>query len=128
MYMIVNTEKTFEQACEALNAAVLAIPFGVLHVHDLGATLRSKGFEFRDECRVFEVCGPGAASTILAADMRLNMALPCRVSVFSEQGQVKIGMIEPSHLLGGLTDDPAVSHVAAKVQQQLITAIEQAAH
>lgn len=127
MYYVMNTEKPFEQACEALNAAVVAIPFGVLHVHDLGATLRSKGFEFAEECRVFEVCGPGVASQVLAADMRLNMALPCRISVFTEQGQVKIGMIEPVHLLSCLTDDAAIKAVASEVQAKLTQAIDQAA-
>ncbi|SFR62587.1 DUF302 domain-containing protein [Thiomicrospira sp. ALE5] len=127
MYYVLNTGKTFEQACEALNAAVVAIPFGVLHVHDLGATLRSKGFDFAEECRVFEVCSPAAASKVLAADMHLNMALPCRISVFTEQGQVKIGMIEPIQVLNMLSDDPAIKAVATDVQTKLSQAIEQAA-
>ncbi|WP_322787139.1 DUF302 domain-containing protein [Thiomicrospira cyclica] len=127
MYCVMTTEKTFEQACEALSITVTSIPFGVLHIHDLGATLRSKGFDFAEECRVFEVCGPGDASRVLAADMRLNMALPCRISVFTEQGQVKIGMIEPVYLLSCLTDDAAIQTVAAEVQAKLTRAIEQAA-
>lgn len=126
MYYVVETNKSFEQACEDLDAAVKAIPFGVLHVHDLAATLRAKGFDFNNDCRVFEVCGPGVASQLLAADMHLNMALPCRISVFKEDGQVKIGMIKPEGLLAMLTDDPMVAEVAAKVQTQLQNAIDQA--
>ena len=42
MYYIVQTGKTFIQASADLEAAVLRHGFGVLHVHDLGATLRSK--------------------------------------------------------------------------------------
>ena len=66
----------------------------MLHIHNLGATLRSKGIAFDGECRVFEICNPGQAAKVLSVDMRLNMALPCRVSVYSEQGKVKIG-VEP---------------------------------
>jgi len=44
-----------------------------------GATLRSKGIDFEEECRVFEVCNPVQAAKVLASDMRLNMALPCRI-------------------------------------------------
>ena len=43
MYHIVESGKSFEQAAIDLDAAVRRHQFGVLHVHDLGATLRGKG-------------------------------------------------------------------------------------
>jgi uncharacterized protein (DUF302 family) len=46
MYYIVESKKSFEQASTDLEAAVKNHKFGVLHVHDLGATLRSKGVEY----------------------------------------------------------------------------------
>ncbi|VAW47352.1 Protein of unknown function DUF302, partial [hydrothermal vent metagenome] len=93
MYYIVETNKSFEQATNDLEAAVKNHQFGVLHIHDLGGTLRSKGIEFAEECKVLEVCNPVKAAQVLEIDMRLNMALPCRISVYTENGQVKIGMI-----------------------------------
>jgi len=60
---------------------------------DLGATLRSKGLAFDEECKVFEVCNPGQAAKVLSIDMRLNMALSCRISVFTEKGKTKLGLI-----------------------------------
>jgi uncharacterized protein (DUF302 family) len=89
MYYIVDTPKPFEQAATDLEAAVKAHNFGVLHVHDLGNTLRSKGQAFTEQCKVFKVCNPGQAAKVLAADMRLNMALPCRISVFTEHGKTR---------------------------------------
>ena len=79
MYYMVETSKPFEQAAIDLDAAVKKHGFGVLHIHDLGNTLRSKGMAFDEQCRVFEVCNPAQAAKVLAADMRLNMALPCRI-------------------------------------------------
>lgn len=79
MYYIVETEKSFEQASVDLDSAVKWHGFGVLHVHDLGTTLRSKGISFGEQCGIFEVCNPGQAAKVLSTDMRLNMALPCRV-------------------------------------------------
>ena len=73
MYFIAESDKTFEQAASDLDAAVKRNGFGVLHVHDLGATLRSKGVEFAEQCKVFEVCNPVQAAKVMAADMRLNM-------------------------------------------------------
>ncbi len=70
------------QAVTDLEAAVVHHGFGVLNIHDLDTTLRSKGIAFEEVGKIFEVCNPGQATDVLAADMRLNMALPCRISVF----------------------------------------------
>ena len=99
MYYIVDTDKTFEDASAALEAEVKQLGFGVLHIHDLGKTLRSKGVAFAEECRVFEVCNPGQAAKVLAVDMQLNMALPCRISVYTEKGITRIGLIRPTQML-----------------------------
>ena len=48
MYYVVDTPKSFSQAAQDLDAAVKRNNFGVLHVHDLGLTLRSKGIDFSD--------------------------------------------------------------------------------
>lgn len=50
MYYIVETSKTIERAAADLDQAVKGEGFGVLYVHDLGATLRSKGVDFAEEC------------------------------------------------------------------------------
>src|SRR5690606_8191766 len=92
MHYIVETSKSVEDAARDLDAAVKRNRFGVLHVYDLQETLRSKGVELPAECRIFEVCNPQQAGKVLAADMTLNMALPCRVSVYGEGGRTKIGM------------------------------------
>ncbi len=126
MYYIAETSKSFEQAATDLNTAVKNHKFGVLHIHDLGKTLRSKGIEFAEECQVFEVCNPVKAAQVLDIDMRLNMALPCRISVYTEKGQVKIGMIEPAAMLAALSSDDQLITIAKEVEQTIITIIEEA--
>ena len=126
MYYIVESEKSFEQASIDLEAAVKRHQFGVLHVHDLGSTLRSKGVAFSDECKVFEVCNPGQAAKVMALDMRLNMALPCRISVYTEQGQTRIGLIKPAQMLAGLSQDPALLQIANEVEAQTLQMVNEA--
>ncbi|MDX8400140.1 MAG: DUF302 domain-containing protein [Gallionellaceae bacterium] len=126
MYYIVESNKSFEQAAEDLDAAVKRNKFGVLHVHDIGNTLRGKGVEFVNQCRVFEVCNPMQASKVMASDMRLNMALPCRISVYTEAGKTFIGMIKPSGILASLSQDPALAIVAREVEEQTILMIDEA--
>jgi uncharacterized protein (DUF302 family) len=125
-YYVVESNKPFARAAEDLVAAVGRHQFGVLHVHDLGVTLRSKGIAFDNECKVLEVCQPRQAAKVLATDMRLNMALPCRVSVWTEDGATRIGMIEPEQMLAGLSGDPALSEVAKEVATTLRQAIDEA--
>jgi uncharacterized protein (DUF302 family) len=126
MYYIVDTDKSFSQASTDLDSAVKGLGFGVLHVHDLGGTLRSKGIAFDEECKIFEICNPGQAAKVLATDMRLNMALPCRISVFTEKGKTKIGLIKPVQMLSALSQDAALLQVAKEVEEKSIQMVDQA--
>ena len=126
MYYIVETDKSFAQASTDLDSAVKGLGFGVLHVHDLGGTLRSKGIAFDEECKIFEICNPGQAAKVLATDMRLNMALPCRISVFTEKGKTKIGLIKPVQMLSALSQDAALIQVAKEVEEKSIQMVDAA--
>ena len=126
MYYIVETGKTFDLAVADLESAVKNHGFGVLHVHDLGNTLRSKGIAFDEQCKVFEVCNPLQAARVLAADMRLNMALPCRISVFTENGKTKIGLIKPAPMLATLSGDATLLQVAKEVEEKTIPMVDEA--
>lgn len=126
MYYIADTDKPFDQAVADLETAVKNHQFGVLHIHDLGATLRSKGIAFDEDCKILEVCNPGQAAKVLAADMRLNMALPCRISVFTEKGKTRIGLIKPAEMLASLSQDAALAQVAKEVEAQTIRMIDEA--
>lgn len=127
MYYIVDSRKPFAKAVEDLDAAVKRHQFGVLHVHDLGNTLRSKGQEFAGECKVFEVCSPRHAAAVLATDLRMNTALPCRISVYTEGGRTRLGMIAPREMLAMLSNDPKLAAVAAEVDAATRKMIDEAA-
>ena len=126
MYYIVETGKTFNMAVADLESAVKNHGFGVLHVHDLGNTLRSKGIAFDEQCKVFEICNPLQAARVLATDMRLNMALPCRISVFTENGKTKIGLIKPAPMLATLSGDATLLQVAKEVEEKTILMVDEA--
>src|SRR5450759_212710 len=103
----VESTKSFEQAATALEAAV-------------------KGNAFAENCKVFEVCNPGQAAKVLSTDMRLNMALPCRISVYTEQGKTMIGMIKPGPMLAALSRDASLVKVAQEVEAKTKKMIEEA--
>jgi RNA polymerase-binding protein DksA len=127
MYYSATTTKSVADAARDLEASVKKHGFGVLHVHDLKDTLTRKGYPLAAECRIYEVCNPQQASKVLQRDMRLNAALPCRVSVFEDGGATRISTIRPSAMLGMLSQDPDLARVAAEVEATLGRIIDETA-
>lgn len=126
MFYIVESAKTVDAAARDLEEAVKRHKFGVLHIHNLKQTLESKGIAFGNECRIFEVCNPTQAVNVLNQDMALNMALPCRISVYQEGGKTKIGMIKPKEMLASLSSDPKLKVVAEEVETATMQMIDEA--
>jgi uncharacterized protein (DUF302 family) len=126
MKYIVETQKSVEQAAADLEVAVQRHHFGVLHTYDLQETLKKKGVDFPNACRIIEICNPQQANKVLTEDMELNLALPCRVSVYAENGTTKIGMIKPSGMLKSLNDSPTLSAIADEVEAAMIEMIDEA--
>jgi uncharacterized protein (DUF302 family) len=127
MKYIKETTKSVEQAVADLQAAFVRHKFGVLHIHNLQETLKKKGVDFPNACQILEICNPQTAKDVLMLDMELNMALPCRVSVYSENGKTKIGMIRPTVMLKALSDSPKLAVIAKDVEESIIAMIEEAA-
>lgn len=126
MKYIVTTNKSVEQAVEDLQAAVKDNNFGVLHIHNIKETLNKKGVDFTRECRILEVCNPQKAKEVLDNDMNMNIALPCRISVYQDNGDTKIGMIKPKALLAMLSDSEELAAIAAEVEEITTRIIDQA--
>lgn len=127
MYYTVESAKTFHEGCSALEKAVVHHGFGVLHTHDMGKILRSKGIPFSEECRIFEVCNPQKAAEVLNHDLRLNMILPCRISVYTQNGKTTFGLLKPVDMLRTLTQDSSLSEVAFAVEKALSRMVDEAA-
>ncbi len=58
--------------------------------------------------------------------MRLNMALPCRISVFTDHGKTNIGLLLPVQMLSALSQDPSLIEVANEVEAKTIQMIDEA--
>lgn len=127
MKYIVTTKHPVADTVSRLTDALMERKFGVLHVHDLHKTLNSKGVPFEPQCQVLEVCNPQQAAKVLSDDIDMNMALPCRISVYEKEGQTCIGMISPKQTLQLMSDSPQLAKVADEVEGVLVAAIDAAA-
>lgn len=120
-----ETRKSVDQVFADIEKACKAHGFGVLHHFDFRKTLEGKGFPLANECRVMEICDPGQASAVLAVDMALNMALPCRLSIYEDGGKTIVGMIPPTALLKIVSDDPRIQSAARQVEGTMERIIEE---
>ncbi len=128
----VTSTKVIDQVCEDLEKAVSNHKFGVLGVHNLTQTMANKGVKFDAECRIFEVCNPHKAKTVLEANLEISAALPCRISVFTTGDVVKLSAIKPTLLLNMFAGDDVQSAddlqaAADEVEEAMIGIMEEAA-
>jgi uncharacterized protein (DUF302 family) len=123
MLYIREARGSIDEVAKKLEAAAADNKFGVLGIHDLKQKMNAKGVEFGPECRIFEVCNPVKAKTVLEADMTISNALPCRISVYEESGVVKVSTLKPTALLG-LYNRPELEAVAQEVEDTMVRIID----
>lgn len=121
-----TTQKTVSDTATALQAAVQSNHFGVMQVHDLKETMNKKGVEFARECLIFEVCQPQQAKKVLDENMSVSTALPCRISVYEEDGKTILATLKPSTLLA-MFNTPQLAGVAQDVEDTIVKIMNEAA-
>jgi len=120
-----HSSRSTKEVEARLREAAARHKFGILHVHDLRQTLQSKGIDLGSECKVYDVCNPQAASQALHADMRVSTVLPCRISIFSEDGGCTIATVEPTALLKA-TGLEGVGTLAEEVEREVRAIVAEA--
>ena len=126
MLYVVTSEKSLGQVCADLEESVVAHNFGLMATHNIRETMAKKGVDFDRECRIFEVCNPHQAKKVLESRMEVSTALPCRISIFEEEGKVKLATMKPSMMLG-IFDAPDLDSVAAEVETSMMAIMQDAA-
>jgi uncharacterized protein (DUF302 family) len=121
MYYIVASDKSFYEATLDLEPVVQRHGLAVLHIHDLGEMLLGKGIDFDDECKLFEICNFRLMAKLLASDMRLSMMLPWRISVYTDNGATKIGLVRPTSVV---TACGQAAKLLAEIEATLIRIID----
>ena len=120
------TDKSVSDAVAALQAAVQANHFGVMQVHNLKETMAKKGVEFERECLIFEVCQPQQAKKVLDQHMSVSTALPCRISIYEENGKAILATLKPTTLLA-MFNAPQLEAVAREVEDAIVKIMKEAA-
>lgn len=125
IYFELPTNKTFDEAVDALKASLKPYSFGVLWEMNFKDKLQEKGLEFDTDFKVLEVCNPSKAKTVLDSDISAGYFLPCKMAVYSKDGQIYIGMLKPTTLIE-IYGNHSLDGVAEEVEHDLIAAITEA--
>lgn len=89
-----TTAKTFDEAVESVQDEVAKAGLRVLYVHDVQKTLDEKGFP-REPFKIIEFCNAKFADEFLKIDIKIGLCLPCKINVYSQDGQTFISGMRP---------------------------------
>lgn len=90
----VTTKKPFNEVVKAVEKETKSAGFRVLYTHDVTATLKEKGFEI-EPFKIIEICNAKSAYTVLQADMKIGLCLPCKINVYQKDGKTYISGMRP---------------------------------
>ena len=90
----VLTNKTFDGAVEAVEQETKNAGFRVLYIHDVTSTLKEKDFKI-EPFKIIEICNAKSAYTVLQADIRIGLCLPCKINVYQKAGKTYISGMRP---------------------------------
>lgn len=117
------TNKSVQEVIDSLKEVAPRYKYGIQHIHNVQETLKSKGIELENECQIVDICNPIVAQNFLSEDMSLSIIMPCKISVYTQDGETMIAM----NSLVQLVDDinPDLIELAQETQEVLLEIIDE---
>lgn len=124
MQYIETSTKSVQEVVNTIKQIAPKYKFGVLNVSNMKETLNSKGFDFKEECQIIDICNPSIANDFLSADIAIACVLPCKITVYTQDNETMIIL----NSLVQLVDDvnPDLVEVAQNAQEELLKIIDEA--
>lgn len=124
MQYIETSNKSVQEVVDSIIEIATKYKFGIQHIHNVKETLKSKGIDLGNECQIIDICNPNIAQKLLSEDMSLSIIMPCKISVYTQDGETLIAM----NSLVQLVDDinPDLIEVAQEAQEQLLEIMDEA--
>ena len=123
MQYIEISNKSVQEVVDNLKGVASKYKYGIQHIHNVQETLKSKGIDLGNECQIVDICNPIIAEKFLSEDMSLSIIMPCKISVYTQDGDTMIAM----NSLVQLVDDinPDLIEIAQEAQEQLLEIIDE---
>jgi uncharacterized protein (DUF302 family) len=85
----------FDEAVEAVTAALAEEGFGILTEIDVQATLKKKLDIDRPKYTILGACNPNLANVVLNVEPWVGLLLPCNVVIQELDGVTQVGFMDP---------------------------------
>jgi len=99
------TAKDIEIVKDELESKAKEAGFGLLHTYEFKQILESKGFPIEKDMTVFELCDPSGAQQALKHSSEISVYLPCRISVYEENGSTTLSTIGLEEIVSKFNKD-----------------------
>ena len=124
MQYIEISDKSVQEVVEKIKEIAPNYKFGVLHVHNIKETLKSKGKDLSEDCQVLDICNPNVAETFLNEDITLSCIMPCKIAVYTKDGETNIALNSVVQLVDDI--NPDLIELAQTTQEDLLKIIDEA--
>lgn len=112
-----------EAALERVTEALKVEGFGVLTSINIQETMKNKlNVDFRNYT-ILGACNPTLAHKALSARLDVGLLLPCNVTVFEEEGQSVISIVDPQAMFSILAS-PDLQPIIAEARERLMRVSE----
>jgi uncharacterized protein (DUF302 family) len=116
---------SYEQAREAVEAALKEEGFGVLTHVDAQATFKEKLNENFRPFSILGVCKPTFAHRLLQNVPQIGLVLPCKVTVEANNEGSIVRFINPEMMTAlGFDDNPVISQVALEAKESILRVVK----
>lgn len=119
----IDVSLSLEKVIPKLEESLKSEQFGVLWQFDIREKLQEKGVDFNQKFVVLEVCNPKEAKRVLEEETLAGYFLPCKIVVYEENGQTKIGLPKPTALIC-MVNNEQLKEIAADIEKRLIKCID----
>lgn len=93
--------------------------FGLLGSYEFKKILKSKGLELRRDITVFELCNPAGAKEALNTLPEISVYLPCRISLYSENGVTVLATIGIEDMLNSTSVSDEFKSIMERIFQNI---------
>ncbi len=119
-----TTAKSMNEVVAAFEKIVPEHQFRILHTHDVQATLAEKGLQ-RDPLKIIEICNSGFAHKALQINMDVALFMPCRFTVYTENGKTVVSLGKPT-IISQILPQAEFKALAEDVENRLVAIMNEA--
>ena len=117
----VRIQASFDDAVDAVIAALKREGFGVLTQIDVRSTLKEKLGEDFKPYKIIGACNPPLAHRALMTDPAVGVMLPCNVTIEEADGEILVSLANPEGMLmfGDLGANLAMQEIAREANDRI---------